>query len=393
MPTSATDTTEIMPHPTLTKIMGKPTQRSIAILRSEVLANARAIHSDEGDGILGHARIVLTGPEYTAASQGNVDYNTPVKPPPVVHAINATADTMYRSDKTYKEELAIWKLHQNTQKKLLQQLLEAVDDTYTKALKDPLWAYGTTTPLAIINHLKETYGKIKAQDLQENRAQLNHQWSPPDDIENFFDNINTCIAFSTAGGDTISEMNAVHAGVGTLRKTGLFSLAIRDWNKRDIADQTLNHFIEFFRTAEEERQADTTTTAAGYHQANIAATEAQTVSTANSSLTATTLETQMATLQQLVRQATAAANAATAATIAVPTTVPNPNPRRRFPLPPPTDVELLTLGYCWTHGHCHNPNHTSMSCLYKAPGHIDSATAANPQEGNMERYNPRRRQN
>ena len=133
--------------------MGKPTQRSITTLRSEALANARAVHSDEGDGILGHVRIVLTAAEYTAASQGNVDYVTPAKPARVVHALNATADTMYRSDQEYKETLAAWKLHQNTQKKLLQQLLEAVDDTYTKALKDPLWEYGTTTPLAIITQL------------------------------------------------------------------------------------------------------------------------------------------------------------------------------------------------------------------------------------------------
>ena len=122
MPTFPTDTTEVMPHPTLTKIIGKPTQRSITILRSEALANARAIHSDEGDGILGHARIVLTATEYTAASQGNVDYNTPAKPPRVPHAINATADTMYRTDQAYKEALATWKLHQSTQKKILQQI-------------------------------------------------------------------------------------------------------------------------------------------------------------------------------------------------------------------------------------------------------------------------------
>ena len=168
MPASTTANTEIMPHPTLTKIIGKPTQRSVTKLRSEALANARTVHSDNGDGILGHARIVLTGPEYTAASQGGVEYLTPAKPPRPVHALNATADTMYRTDKEYKEELAAWKLHQDTQKKILQQILAAVDDTYTKALKDPLWAYATTTPLAIITHLSNTYGKIKAQDLQEN---------------------------------------------------------------------------------------------------------------------------------------------------------------------------------------------------------------------------------
>ncbi len=33
--------------------------------------------------------------------------------------------------------------------------------------------------------------------------------------------------------------------------------------------------------------------------------------------------------------------------------------------------------YCWTHGHCNCKEHTSATCLHKAPGHRDEATAGN----------------
>jgi hypothetical protein len=33
--------------------------------------------------------------------------------------------------------------------------------------------------------------------------------------------------------------------------------------------------------------------------------------------------------------------------------------------------------YCWTHGHCVSQTHTSGTCVTKASGHKDAATAAN----------------
>jgi hypothetical protein len=82
-----------------------------------------------------------------------------------------------------------------------------------------------------------------------NRVQLNHPWTPPDDIENQFDNINTCIEFSEASWDPISEVNAVQAGVATLHKTGIFAPAIQEWNAKLAVNQTRTHFTDFFRQA------------------------------------------------------------------------------------------------------------------------------------------------
>jgi hypothetical protein len=378
-----------MPHPTLTKIFGKPTQPTLTLMHSEILANAMAVPSDGGDGQLGHARLVLSANAYATASHGHVAYITPVKPARVEHAINATQETMYRTDQDYNIDLAAWKLHHDTEKKLLQQLLAAVDNIFTKALKNNLWGYARTTTLALLTHLAGTYGKISPEDMIANRVQLNHPWTPPDDIENHFDNINTCIEFAEAGGDPISEVNAVQAGVATLRKTGLFAPAIREWNANQADDQTRTHFTDFFRQAEVDRQLETTATAAGYHQAN--AIETQTLSTADSSMTAATLATTMAALQQMMLQATAAtatANANTAATTAP--RVPLITGQRYVqPLYAPTPVELVTMGYCWSHGHCVNPLHNSLTCNYKKEGHIDAATAANKRGGCTSRFAPR----
>jgi hypothetical protein len=45
--------------------------------------------------------------------------------------------------------------------------------------------------------------------------------------------------------------------------------------------------------------------------------------------------------------------------------------------PPMTRPPPHPGNYCWTHGHCNCKEHTSATCLRKAPGHRDEATAAN----------------
>jgi hypothetical protein len=376
-----------MPHPILTKILGKPTQVTLTILHSQILANAMSVPSDGGDGILGLARLVLSAQAYAAASVGHVAYITPLKPDPVVHLAGTRQANMYREDKVYDVAYAAWKLHHDTDKKLLQQLLAAVDDLYTKALKNILWGYARTPTLALLTHLGRHYGKISDQDMIANRVQLTTDWIPPDCIENHFDNIDRCIEFSIAGGDPISEINAVQSGVATLRKTGLFAPASREWNLRLPANRTRTHYIDFFRQAEEDRQLETTAVAAGYQQANVV--ETQTLATADSSLTAATLAQTMATLQQMMLQATAATAAATAAAGPRPPVNRTVGQRYTRLAHAPTPAELLTMGYCWSHGHCVNPNHNSLTCLYPKEGHITTATAANKRGGCTSRFAPR----
>ncbi len=117
-----------MPHPVPTKIIGKPTEKSITILHTQLIANARSIHSDRGDGLLGHASIVLTPAQYQSASLNNVEYVRPAKPAPITHALNATSETMYRSHKTYDRKLKKCNPHQNTQNKLMNQIQTPVND-------------------------------------------------------------------------------------------------------------------------------------------------------------------------------------------------------------------------------------------------------------------------
>ena len=115
-----------MPHPTLTKISGKPNRTSIQTLRAELLENACSVHSDGGDGLLGHARIVLTEEEYNKNSYGAEPFLIPTKPATLNHDPTLTHKTMYVLDKAFAVELTAWKTYQSTASTLKGQLLVVI---------------------------------------------------------------------------------------------------------------------------------------------------------------------------------------------------------------------------------------------------------------------------
>ncbi len=400
-----TETT--MPHPVPTKIVGKPTEKTITILHTQLIANARSIHSDGGDGLLGHSSILLTTAQYENASHNNVPYVTPAKPALVAHALNATTDTMYRSDKAYEQKLKVWKLHKETEDKIMQQLLGAVDDMYTKTLKEELFLYSNTNPLAVIQHLQTTYGQITAEDLLANREQLKAPWQPETEMEHFFDNIENCVAYAAKGQDPISTRNAVEAGVATLKKTGQYGFTLREWSREALVDQTYDNFKLFFTEAEKERKADTTVTTAGYHRAKqasyINASDDATVPTAASTLTAITMADIQTGIQAALAAHTAATNNSIQAALAAHTAATNNINNNHRPRNRPNNqsrsiehisaTDLAAMGYCWTHGYSYNTGHTSATCSRPNEGHQMAATNTNRMGGNNGRYVHGRRNN
>ena len=60
--------------------------------------------------------------------------------------------------------------YRKTRVALKSQLLVAVDDAFVSELSDPLWGYGQVTVLQLLTHLRETYGLITPDQLDENAA-------------------------------------------------------------------------------------------------------------------------------------------------------------------------------------------------------------------------------
>lgn len=314
-----TGITTNFPHSVLTPLPNeRPTQQTLHQLHRELNANAASVHSNRGNGILGHLALVVPDATYLNASNG-VLFDPPVNPGAnPVHLPQATQAQIAEANRQFVTDLAEFKTFVQTEAALKKQLIAAVPLPFLSQLQDELLGVAPITTLRLLTHLDTTYGTLTADDLDRNMTLLHRDWSPSDPLETLFQQIRKCMLFAAAT-DPISEATAVRSALNNLQKTGLFIDAIRDWRKRPTAEHTLENLRLDFTKADQERHRLATSTTAGYHTAP---------------------------------------NAAFAVTTTPPTTAP-------------------TYSYCWSHGLIFNPAHSSSTCRKPAPGHQTHATLLN----------------
>ena len=176
----------------------------------------------------------------------------------------------------------------------------------------------------MLNHLDATYGIVTADDLVDNIARLEAQWSPIQPLENLWSQIIQAQLYAAAH-DPISEQTAVRAAITNLTNSGVFTDALKDWRKRPAAQQTWVNVVIDFNLADTERLRVLTSAQAGYQQhANLA---------------------KQPDIDDNKENNTRAAS--------------------------------ITMAYCWSHGLGRNLKHTSKTCTAPEPGHCKEATVEN----------------
>jgi hypothetical protein len=251
----------IFPDQELTSLSNQPlTQATRRILHQEINANATAVRSARGNGLLRHYAMVTEAATYTA-EEGVEAFappvhrgNTPAK------GANAAAIT-----EANRQFLAAGKenmLYANTDKALKKLILQAVPTVFTQKLKDERLGYANVTTLQLLTHLDTTYGTITIDDLDRNLTEMNKPWNLHNPIEALYHMFRTCITFAAAT-DPISEATAVRVGLQLIEMTKGFTDAIRDWRKKALADRTLDNFEIHFTAANVERNRTLTVRVSG----------------------------------------------------------------------------------------------------------------------------------
>ena len=163
-----TTTDKRMPHAVLTKIIGRPSYRTLHILHTELNANATTIPSNRGNGTLGHLRLVVNATTYSTRSGGTV-FVEPANPgTQAPRAIGATQIQITEDNRRYDRDTIEYALYNSTGDILKHQLLQAVEDVYTKALKERDMGYGRVPVLRLLEHLDTHYGTIEDDELLAN---------------------------------------------------------------------------------------------------------------------------------------------------------------------------------------------------------------------------------
>jgi len=342
--TSSTSTILTFTHPELTKIIGKPTNKSLKLLKKELYANAMSIPSTRGGGAHGHLGLVLSAADYLAiAGQA---FDLPAHPGAApAHPVGATAAQISENVRIYNATLDELKVATAVRNELKQQIVTAVDRLFLTELEDETYGFANVTIPQLITHLETTYGLLTRTELEANRASISTAWNVDDPIEQLWLNLREIQRLATAGGEALTDNTVMELTYLMFEKTGVFTTACDNWRIKPAAEKTMANFKTHFNEENLERIRKLTASQAGYHGTNAAVTPEPI----------------------MPREPQAEALAATTTTTPRPHVVAN---------------DGVKMYYCWTHGLGTNSNHTSATCQRKADGHQDDATVTNMQGGN-----------
>jgi len=333
------------PYEVLTPIEGKPTNTTLQLLQRQLFTNVRAVDSPRGGGTHGHLAILLSDAEYLART--GVEFIIPVHPgiAPVAVA-GATAAQIAEAIRAYNQAVTDVTLYNRLNSAITAQILAAVNPTFLSALEDPDFGFGDVKPRAMLEHLRNEYGTMTPEELETNRMTLSDAWNFDDPIEDLWAKISNIQRVATVGGVPIPTITVITLTLAMIEKTGLLATTTEKFRLRPIGEWNLETFKSEFKLGNQERLRKLTAGNAGFHGAHQATTSNLVPSTPNG-------------------------------TAAAATVTPTPSPAASH-----ISVEGGRMYYCWTHGLSPAKNHTSKSCLRKADGHQDDATAFKMKGGN-----------
>lgn len=317
------------PYPELTPLPSSnspPTREIITKWKVELIQNAASVPSNRGGGNHGHTGIVMTVAAYLALTtqQFILPVNPGVQAP---YPNNATGPQMSGLDRQHDRAEKEWITYNSLHSNLRAQIIAAVPDKYICTLKDEVMGYANVTVRTLLAHLEATYGTVTLHQLKENEEKMQAPWDINNKpIEDIFDQLEAGRRFA-APHEPITVGRTLRMAIDIIEATGKFELGIRDWEKKDAADQTWANFKVHFTGENTKRLEKETSQSAGY------------------------------------------AGAAT-------------EPPKKKGKIPSYDADIFTLTelkYCWSHGF--NPSHRGHKCKNKQDGHRDEATVDNMMGG------------
>ena len=329
------------PHETLTPIIGKPTNTTLQTLQRQLFTNARSVPSTRGGDNHGHLAILLSPADYLL--RAGVAFVVPTHPgaPPEPVGTAAIIGVALRNHAAALTDLAIYN---NLNAALTAQILLAVNASFLSALEDPDFGFGDVTPRTMLEHLRTEYGTLTPEELETSRAALSEPWNFDDPIEDLWAKIINIQRVAAFGAVPIPDITIITLTLAMIEKTGLLVTTTEKFRLRPITEWTVALFKADFVMGNKGRIRRLTAGDAGYHGAHNATTTPPPLT-------------------------------ATAAAAVTPPTLPPPAARH-------VTVEGGRMFYCWTHGLSQHRNHTSLTCLNKAAGHQDDATAFRMRGGN-----------
>ena len=233
-------------YPELSKISGEPTLGSLMTLRNELKANAQSVTTTLGGGANGHLGLVLSAQAYEQIAPGT-PYIRPVLPEMDVDN-NDTRYILAQKRLDYDTDLALYREFVAMERILIQQIVNAIDGKFLKAIRSKTTNKINKTIPDILTYLFETYGDVSPQELMSLRSQIeNMTFDPTEPVDAIFTEIEDFADIADTINDPISTIQKCKLAYVVLQNTKRFKSGLWEWDRKPLQEKTWDNFQSHFR--------------------------------------------------------------------------------------------------------------------------------------------------
>ena len=230
--------------PKIATAITRPSYTSLAKFQDAINSQALAVPIPQQT--LGHLALVISATDYQSVN------NTHAFVPPVnpglnpIHTPGSTQFEIAETNRIHQVNTNTFNVFINTRVDLRNLIIKSVPDKYISTLKHSITQYIAIEPLALLTHLKATYGEVTSDDLTANYQRMTAQWTPPKPIESLFEQLKEGKEFANEGSETIQDPQLMRLAYDNVKSTGLFNDQCRLWRAKSLADKTYAILIEYF---------------------------------------------------------------------------------------------------------------------------------------------------
>eukprot|EP00804_Cyclotella_cryptica_P012561 CCRYP_014711-RA/>CCRYP_014711-RA protein AED:0.61 eAED:0.33 QI:0/-1/0/1/-1/1/1/0/407 len=390
---SREDVLALMPHKTLTRIIGEPTYAAVRKLKHELGANLTAVKVSwgHGKGLLGE---LLPAAVFTART-GQVYTPPALEPPqyPHIPAGTAVADREHLralNDNAKKE----WQILEHARRIAVNVAAEAIKSVYYAEIEDADEGLNDVLIRDLLEHSEDRYCTITQDEIDKNMELFLRGIDPTLPLAVYTKKQEDCQEFSIDARVPISQELMVTTGTKHAVNCGDFHQAWREWRRTPPANQTWANWKTHWTRALQENCDIQRITGGGAGFAGNAmeddiANQLVTIldnlakAAVQKNETVEKLITMNHQKDQVIVSLTKSLEEETNSTLLdiIKAAGLKPNNTSNQTGGGAWEKKLDPNGYCWSHGYKVKIGHNSLTCRKRLEGHKENATRANTMGG------------
>ncbi len=151
-------------------------------------------------------------------------------------------------------------------------IVNCIEEKCISALCYPIIRFNTCTPLNLMEHIWNTYGKITTSDLTAKEERMCANWNPPTPIETLYEQFIDGQQFAMQVGETFHDSQLIRKGIWNNWKNRIIHRRLQGMEKKAEDEEIFENFKQFFTAADDDRRKNNGITRSSGFSVNLSST-------------------------------------------------------------------------------------------------------------------------